>query len=78
MWTSRLLQERIDAIEEIIISSSDKLVALRQALKKLPDLPKGLCRIQYGKVRFPRLPFIDWSNYSRSVPPKNLPFCCLL
>ncbi|KAF8557342.1 hypothetical protein OG21DRAFT_1505567 [Imleria badia] len=45
----RLLQERIDAIEEIVTSSSEKLVSLRQALKKLPDLAKGLCRIQYGK-----------------------------
>ncbi|KAH0827010.1 muts domain V-domain-containing protein [Lanmaoa asiatica] len=46
---ARLLQERIDAIEEIITSPSEKLVALRQVLKKLPDLAKGLCRIQYGK-----------------------------
>ena len=51
----RLLQDRIDAIDEIITSSSEKLVALRQAFKKLPDLAKGLCRIQYGKVRFPAL-----------------------
>ncbi|KAF8447476.1 muts domain V-domain-containing protein [Boletus edulis BED1] len=45
----RMLQDRIDAIEEIITSSSEKLVSLRQVLKKLPDLAKGLCRIQYGK-----------------------------
>ncbi|KAG8217898.1 muts domain V-domain-containing protein [Butyriboletus roseoflavus] len=45
----RLLQDRIDAIEEIVTSPSEKLVALRQVLKKLPDLAKGLCRIQYGK-----------------------------
>ncbi|KAH7889258.1 muts domain V-domain-containing protein [Phlebopus sp. FC_14] len=45
----RALQERIDAVEEIVTSSSEKLVALRQVLKKLPDLAKGLCRIQYGK-----------------------------
>ncbi|KAF8843625.1 hypothetical protein BDN67DRAFT_964104 [Paxillus ammoniavirescens] len=43
------LQDRIDSIEEIVTSSSEILVALRQALKKLPDLAKGLCRIQYGK-----------------------------
>lgn len=54
MHASRLLQERIDAIEEIIASPSEKLVALKQALKKLPDLARGLCRIQYGKVRFPQ------------------------
>ncbi|KAJ7109234.1 muts domain V-domain-containing protein [Mycena epipterygia] len=41
------LQLRIDAVEEIVASSSDKLVSLRQLLKKLPDLAKGLCRIQY-------------------------------
>ncbi|KIJ68934.1 hypothetical protein HYDPIDRAFT_80554 [Hydnomerulius pinastri MD-312] len=45
----RALQDRIDAVEEVVTSSSEKLVALRQALKKLPDLAKGLCRIQYGK-----------------------------
>ncbi|KIK97398.1 hypothetical protein PAXRUDRAFT_824943 [Paxillus rubicundulus Ve08.2h10] len=43
------LQDRIDSIEEIVTSSSEILVALRHALKKLPDLAKGLCRIQYGK-----------------------------
>ena len=46
-----VLRDRVDAVEEIISSSSEKLVALRQVLRKLPDLAKGLCRIQYGKVR---------------------------
>ncbi|KAJ7343625.1 muts domain V-domain-containing protein [Mycena albidolilacea] len=41
------LELRIEAIEEIVESSSDKLVSLRQLLKRLPDLAKGLCRIQY-------------------------------
>ncbi|KAJ7046634.1 muts domain V-domain-containing protein [Mycena alexandri] len=41
------LQLRIEAVEEIIESSSDILVTLRQLLKRLPDLAKGLCRIQY-------------------------------
>ncbi|KAJ7273569.1 muts domain V-domain-containing protein [Mycena haematopus] len=41
------LELRIEAIEEIIESSSEKLVSLRQVLKGLPDLSKGLCRIQY-------------------------------
>ncbi|KAF8652763.1 hypothetical protein AX16_004259 [Volvariella volvacea WC 439] len=47
----RALQERIDAVEEILSSSSEKLVALRQLLstKNFPDLTKGLCRIQYGQ-----------------------------
>ncbi|KAJ7740749.1 muts domain V-domain-containing protein [Mycena maculata] len=41
------LKERIDAVEEIVDSSSEKLATLRQLLKRLPDLAKGLCRIQY-------------------------------
>ncbi|KAF5365702.1 hypothetical protein D9758_003271 [Tetrapyrgos nigripes] len=41
------LQERTDAVEEIISSSAENLVALRQILRKLPDLARGLCRIQY-------------------------------
>ncbi|KAG7452688.1 uncharacterized protein BT62DRAFT_958683 [Guyanagaster necrorhizus] len=43
------LQQRIDAVEEILASSSEKLVGLRQVLKGLPDLAKGLCRIHYGQ-----------------------------
>ncbi|KAF5391272.1 hypothetical protein D9757_001964 [Collybiopsis confluens] len=43
------LQERVDAVEEIINSSSEKLVTLRLVLKNLPDLARGLCRIQYGQ-----------------------------
>ncbi|KAI0059076.1 DNA mismatch repair protein MSH3 [Artomyces pyxidatus] len=44
-----ILQERTDAVEEIVSSPSMKLIQLRQLLKGLPDLSKGLCRIQYGK-----------------------------
>ncbi|TFK46431.1 hypothetical protein OE88DRAFT_1715028 [Heliocybe sulcata] len=43
-----LLQERLDAVEEIIDSQSARLVALGELLKGLPDLAKGLCRVQYG------------------------------
>ncbi|KAJ3779412.1 DNA mismatch repair protein MSH3 [Lentinula raphanica] len=43
------LQERVNAVEEIITSSAEKLVTLRQILTKLPDLARGLCRIQYGQ-----------------------------
>ncbi|KAF8894689.1 muts domain V-domain-containing protein [Infundibulicybe gibba] len=43
------LQDRTDAVEEILSSSSELLVTLRQLLRKLPDLAKGLCRIQYGQ-----------------------------
>lgn len=45
-----ILRDRIDAVEEIISSGSEKLVILRDLLKNIPDLAKGLCRIQYGKV----------------------------
>ncbi|KAK7014986.1 DNA mismatch repair protein MSH3 [Favolaschia claudopus] len=41
------LELRTEAIDEILESSSDRLVSLRQTLKRLPDLAKGLCRIQY-------------------------------
>ncbi|KAJ2917229.1 hypothetical protein MD484_g3189, partial [Candolleomyces efflorescens] len=45
----RVLQERVDAVEEIIESGSEKLLTLRETLKGLPDLAKGLSRIQYGQ-----------------------------
>ncbi|KAH9001542.1 DNA mismatch repair protein MSH3 [Lactarius akahatsu] len=45
----KILQERIDAVEEIISTTSQYLHTLRPILKGLPDLAKGLCRIQYGK-----------------------------
>lgn len=45
-----MLQERIDAVEEIISTSLQHLHTLRPILRGLPDLAKGLCRIQYGKV----------------------------
>lgn len=46
-----VLQERIDAVEEILHDNTPKLVTLRDLLRRLPDLARGLCRIQYGKVR---------------------------
>ncbi|TFK27399.1 DNA mismatch repair protein MSH3 [Coprinopsis marcescibilis] len=45
----RILQERVDAVQEIIESPSDKLLTVRQILKGLPDLAKGLSRIQYSQ-----------------------------
>ncbi|KAG1782777.1 muts domain V-domain-containing protein [Suillus placidus] len=44
-----ILNQRIDAVEEIKYSKSPQLVELCRVLKRLPDLAKGLCRIQYGK-----------------------------
>jgi DNA mismatch repair protein MSH3 len=45
-----VLQERIDAVEEIISTPLQHFHTLRPILRGLPDLAKGLCRIQYGKV----------------------------
>jgi DNA mismatch repair protein MSH3 len=45
-----VLQERINAVEELISTPLQHLHALRPVLRGLPDLAKGLCRIQYGKV----------------------------
>lgn len=51
----RALQERVDAIEEILSADTTQqrelLVRLRELVKGLPDLARGLCRMQYGKVR---------------------------
>ncbi|KAI0747682.1 muts domain V-domain-containing protein [Daedaleopsis nitida] len=43
------LRERTEAVEEILSNKSMKLMQLRDLLKRLPDLARGLCRIQYGK-----------------------------
>ncbi|KAI0668532.1 muts domain V-domain-containing protein [Trametes maxima] len=43
------LRERADAVEEILANRSPKLMQLRELLRRLPDLARGLCRIQYGK-----------------------------
>ncbi|KAI0781314.1 muts domain V-domain-containing protein [Trametes elegans] len=43
------LHERTEAVEEILSNRSPKLTQLRELLRRLPDLARGLCRIQYGK-----------------------------
>lgn len=43
------LRERTEAVEEILSNKSPKLAQLRELLRRLPDLARGLCRIQYGK-----------------------------
>jgi DNA mismatch repair protein MSH3 len=45
----KVLTERIDAIEEIITSEHHHLNTLYSVLRKLPDLERGLCHIQYGQ-----------------------------
>ncbi|KAF8580675.1 hypothetical protein K439DRAFT_1356338 [Ramaria rubella] len=44
-----ILQHRVDAVEEARLGRSPKLIHLRDLLKGLPDLARGLCRIQYGR-----------------------------
>ncbi|KAF4608344.1 Mismatch repair protein msh3 [Pleurotus pulmonarius] len=43
------LQARVDAVEEIMTKSHADLITLPTVLSKLPDLAKGLSRIQYGQ-----------------------------
>ena len=47
--TRSALRERTEAVEEILSNRSPKLTQLRELLRRLPDLARGLCRIQYGK-----------------------------
>ncbi|KAF5330723.1 hypothetical protein D9619_005575 [Psilocybe cf. subviscida] len=51
----QILQDRSDAVTEIIEITSDRLLSLSGLLKNLPDLAKGLCRIQYGQCTPPEL-----------------------
>ncbi len=48
-YTRSALRERTEAVEEILSNRSPKLTLLRELLRRLPDLARGLCRIQYGK-----------------------------
>lgn len=51
LYAFRILRERFDAVEEIHQGQSANLIKLQGLfLKRLPDLVRGLCRIQYGKV----------------------------
>ena len=45
-----MLQERVDAVDNILNSPSHTLDKLQVAIRRLPDLVKGLARVQYGKV----------------------------
>lgn len=47
---TRALQARVDAVEEIKTKTHADLITLPTVLSKLPDLAKGLSRIQYGQV----------------------------
>ena len=55
-YLGRALEMRTDAMEELLSAESTRLreflARAKELLKGLPDLARGLCRIQYGKVRF--------------------------
>ncbi|KAG8828576.1 Mismatch repair protein msh3 [Serendipita sp. 399] len=63
----QVLDERLQAVEEIIAEGSAALVKLRTLLKGLPDLVKGLCRIQYGKARSKNI-LLNLSDRTQSNP----------
>ncbi|KAF9477374.1 hypothetical protein BDN70DRAFT_881277 [Pholiota conissans] len=69
----RLLQERVDAIQEILESSSEKLLTLRGLLRGLPDLAKGLCRIQYGQCTLKELSILlpAFNKVARAFDPSE-------
>jgi DNA mismatch repair protein MSH3 len=71
MGVCRLLRERVDAVEEVLKSRSHALDKIRILLRGLPDLVRGLCRIQYGKVRgvtFLRFQLFSFSSLSQCTP----------
>lgn len=45
------LQARIDAVDEIMTNATYHMEKLRSLLVNMPDLVRGLTRVQYGKVR---------------------------
>lgn len=51
IFFSSKLNERVNAIEELIRTDVKKKDRVLTLLKQLPDIEKGLCRIHYGKVR---------------------------
>lgn len=46
----RALQARVDAIDEIMNTNTYYMEKMRSLLVNMPDLVRGLTRIQYGKV----------------------------
>jgi hypothetical protein len=49
----RDINKRLDVVQEVHDYSESRAVSgLLELLSGLPDLEKGLCRIQYGSVRF--------------------------
>ncbi|KZO95721.1 DNA mismatch repair protein MSH3 [Calocera viscosa TUFC12733] len=65
------LNARIDAVEEILYTSSPIIEQLRTVLKGTPDLVKGLCRVQYGKCPPKELASLlsAFNRIARAFPP---------
>jgi DNA mismatch repair protein MSH3 len=62
------LQARVDAIEEIMNNKSYHLEKMRSLLVNMPDLVRGLTRIQYGKVRTTLCTYISRDELKRPRP----------
>ncbi|CEL52191.1 DNA mismatch repair protein MSH3 OS=Cryptococcus neoformans var, neoformans serotype D (strain B-3501A) GN=MSH3 PE=3 SV=1 [Rhizoctonia solani AG-1 IB] len=68
---SSVLQERVDAVEEILNTKELKVERLQLLLKGLPDLVKGLCRIQYKKATPSELAILltAWQRVATTLDP---------
>ncbi|KAF9275695.1 Mismatch repair protein msh3 [Mortierella alpina] len=73
----RALQERVDAVEEILALAGKNvyLEKTRGILKGLMDLEKGVCRIHYGKSSPKEFLAIlqTFALVSEAIPPENTP-----
>ncbi|CAE6461722.1 unnamed protein product, partial [Rhizoctonia solani] len=72
---SSVLQGRVDAVEEILNTKELKIERLQLLLKGLPDLVKGLCRIQYKKATPPELATMltAWQRIATALDPIAAP-----
>ncbi|CAE7205240.1 unnamed protein product [Rhizoctonia solani] len=71
----KILQERVDAVEEILETKELKVERLQLLLKGLPDLVKGLCRIQYKKATPSELVTMltAWQRIASALDPISTP-----
>ncbi|KAH7340491.1 muts domain V-domain-containing protein [Rhizoctonia solani] len=71
----KILQERVNAVEEILDTKELKIERLQLLLKGLPDLVKGLCRIQYKKATPSELATMltAWQRISTALDPIPTP-----
>ncbi|CAE6432319.1 unnamed protein product [Rhizoctonia solani] len=70
-----ILQARVDAVEEILSTKELKIERLQLLLKGLPDLVKGLCRIQYKKATPSELAIMltAWQRIATTLDPIATP-----